>query len=64
MWMLLSNLFEIDFAKNLEIEEKFKVGCIFPIVVSKLIRAEFGRNDHREDASHFKFFFIQPNTRL
>ena len=55
--MLFSNLFEIDFAKNLEIDEKIKVGCIFPIVVvSILIRAEFGRNDHREDASHFKFF--------
>ena len=31
-----------------------KVGCGIPIVVaSLLLHAEFGSNDHREDASHF-----------
>ena len=31
-----------------------KVGCVFPmVVVSILPHAEFGPNDHREDASHF-----------
>ena len=31
-----------------------KVECIFPIVVvSILCHTEIGRNDHREDASHF-----------
>ena len=31
-----------------------KVGCVYPmIVVSKLPRAEIGRNDHWEDAHHF-----------
>ena len=32
----------------------FKVGCVFPVVVSILPQSEFGRNDHREDALHFK----------
>ena len=37
--------------KNLYI---FKVGCVFPMVlVSILPHAEFGRNDHRENAPHF-----------
>ena len=32
-----------------------KVGCVFAmVVVSILPYAEFGRNDHREDAPHFK----------
>ena len=32
-----------------------KVGCVFPmVVVSILLHAEFGPNDHREDASHFR----------
>ena len=32
----------------------YKVGCIFPmVVVSMLTHAEFGPNDHREDASYF-----------
>ena len=32
-----------------------EVGCVFPmVVVSILLRAEFGRNDHREDAPHFR----------
>ena len=31
-----------------------KVGCLFPIVVVCILpEAEFGRNDHREDAPHF-----------
>ena len=31
-----------------------KVGCVFPmIVVSLLPHADYGRNDHREDAFHF-----------
>ena len=31
-----------------------KVGCVFPmVVVSILPHAEFGPNDHREDAPHF-----------
>ena len=32
-----------------------KVGCVLPMdVVFKLPHAEFGSNDHREDAPHFK----------
>ena len=31
-----------------------KVGCVFPMVVFSILQhAEFGPNDHREDASHF-----------
>ena len=34
--------------------EIIKVGCVFPMVgVSLLPDAEFGSNDHREDAPHF-----------
>jgi len=34
--------------------DKNKVGCVFPMfVVSILPHAEFGSNDHREDAPHF-----------
>ena len=30
-----------------------KVGCVFPIVVVSILpHAEFGPNEHREDASH------------
>ena len=33
-----------------------KVGCVFPMVVSPILpHAEFGRNDHQEDAPHFRF---------
>ena len=33
-----------------------KVGCIFPmVVVSILPQAEFGPNDHQEDAPYFTF---------
>ena len=33
-----------------------EVGCVVPmIVVSKLLHAEFGRNDHQEYAPHFTF---------
>ena len=37
------------------VEDDFnKVGYVFPmVVVSILLRAEFGPNDHREDAPHF-----------
>ena len=38
---------------------KFKVGCIFPmVVVSLLPHVEFGLNDYREDAPHFTFEII------
>ena len=31
-----------------------KVGCVFPMVIVSIVpHAEFGPNDHREDASHF-----------
>ena len=31
-----------------------KVGCVFPMVVIPILpQAEFGPNDHREDAPHF-----------
>ena len=34
----------------------FKVGCVVPmVIVSILPDAKFGRNYHREDASHFIF---------
>ena len=33
-----------------------KVKCVFPTVVGAILpHTEFGRNDHREDASHFIF---------
>ena len=33
-----------------------KVGCVFPMIaVSILSHAEFGQNDHREDALHISF---------
>ena len=36
-------------------ELKYKVERVFPmVVVSILPHAEFGPNDHREDAPHFK----------
>ena len=31
----------------------YQVGRVFPMVVFILLHAEFGPNDHREDASHF-----------
>ena len=35
----------------------FKGGCVFPVaIVSMLPHAEFGPNDHREDAPHFSFY--------
>jgi len=34
----------------------FKVGYVFPVVVLSILSdAEFGRDDHREDAPHFTF---------
>ena len=39
---------------HIEILVSTKVGCVFPmVVVSILPHAEFGPNDHREDAPHF-----------
>ena len=34
----------------------YKEGCVFPVVVVPMLsHAEFGPNDHQEDASHFTF---------
>ena len=34
--------------------DEYKVGCLFPmVVVSILPHADFGPNDHRDDALHF-----------
>ena len=34
-----------------------KVGCVVPmVVVSMLLHAGYGPNDHREDASHFNIY--------
>ena len=34
--------------------QSIKVGCVFPMVIIPILpRAEFGPNDHREDAAHF-----------
>jgi len=46
-----------------------KVGCVFPmVVVSILLHAELGRNDHREGALHFIFccfsFFTYKYVRF
>ena len=36
-----------------------KVGCVFPMVVVSIPpHAEFGPNDHQEDAHHFIYHFI------
>ena len=32
-----------------------KVGCVFMIIISLMLHAEFGPNSHREDTSHFTF---------
>ena len=38
-----------------------KVGCVFAmVVVSILPHAKFGRNDHREDAPHFRIQLFRP----
>ena len=38
-----------------EVRFNDKIWCVFlMVVVSILLHAEFGRNDHREDAPHFK----------
>ena len=35
--------------------EVSKEGCVFPMVfISLLLHAEFGQNDHREDAPYFR----------
>ena len=37
-------------------KKQTKVGCVFPMVVGPILpHAEFGRNDHQEDAPHFRF---------
>ena len=42
--------------------QNFKVGCVFAMaVVSILSLAEFGRNDHREDAPHFSKWIDMAN---
>ena len=40
---------------------KYKVGCVFPMVVSILSHPEFGQNDHREYAPHFIFRLSSAN---
>ena len=41
-------------APGIESNRDLKVGCVFlMVVVSMLPLTEIGRNDHREDASHF-----------
>ena len=48
----MNNLWKIG--ELLIISNSVKVGCVVPIVVvSILLHAEFGRNDHPEDAPHF-----------
>ena len=35
-----------------------KVGCVFPMVSASILhQAEFGRNEYRENASHFRLKF-------
>ena len=42
-----------------------KVGRVFPmVVVSIQPHAEFGRNDHREDAPHFTKFIIKDRIHV
>ena len=58
IWMSFPVKRSQKFPKNLPIRVKLlqdiKVGCVFPmVVVSILPHAEFGQNDHREDAPHF-----------
>ena len=43
-----------DLPIRVKLLQDIKVGCVFPmVVVSILPHAEFGQNDHREDAPHF-----------
>ena len=45
----------IELVPTEHILKSTKVGCVFPMVaVSMLPRVEVRRNDHREDAPHFK----------
>ena len=54
--------FPYNWKSMYQLVRKNKVGCGFPmIVVSILSNAEFGPNDHREDASHFKIHVIENN---
>ena len=42
-----------------------KVGCVFPMVaVSVLPHAEFGPNEHREDAHHFMIYCQKYKQKL
>ena len=56
---LISLIYEINEFQyrrsNYNIESRsYKVGCVFPmVVVSMLPHADFGPNDHRDDALHF-----------
>ena len=34
------------------------------VIVSLLPRAEFGRNDHREDAPHFIILYIHRSLKI
>ena len=44
----------VDQNDHLELKNKFKVWCIFPIVVASILpHAKIGPNDHRVDALHF-----------
>ena len=50
--------------KNYRLKLKIKVGCIYPmVVVSILPHAEFGPNEHQEEAHHFIFLkFVMLKT--
>ena len=50
-----------------ELEREIKVGCVFSMVaVSILPHAEFGPNDHQDEAPHFIIqeypYFYRPGT--
>ena len=39
---------------NFELILTSKVGCVFPLIIIPILpQAEFGPNDHQEDAPHF-----------
>ena len=48
-------------AREQQFDNSYKVGRVFPMVVSLLPHAEFGPNDHRENAPRFKFVTICVN---
>ena len=56
---------QFDSSINKKNDAKTKVGCVFPmVIVSILPYAEFGRTDHREDASHFNMSKSMNKRRL